>query len=34
MCEMVDLHITKLTCSERSPYLKDWCHICRVEGLE
>ena len=33
-CEMVDLNITKLTCSERTHRIADWCHVCRIRQLQ
>ena len=33
-CEMVDLNITKLTCSERTHRIADWCDICRIREAQ
>ncbi len=33
-CEMVDLNITKLKCSERTHIIKDWCHVCRAREMQ
>ena len=33
-CEMVDLNITKLTCSERPHSIADSCHVCRIRQLQ
>ena len=33
-CEMVELNITKIKCSERTNIMTDWCHICRIRHMQ